>query len=456
MDMGDDNMFGYLGHRLGNKGMTSDPIKIAPGMVYIDLDSKSRRGIYNANKKGASLIISNKNVSNPSIPIVQVKDIEETYLTLLNLLYERPIDKVSIVAVYGGSKGQLVVRLLDEIFANHFSKPNERKELKDFAYALVSEKFNSIAEKFFYYVLLCLSNDMTTIPFSYSDELKRFQSLLRPRYDCYILIDESPIKNKGMYCFTPGKPLFINIDDPHILKAIDGEFENIAITYGLNKKAAVTATSIEYGEITKFNYCLQRTFYSKSGSIIEPFEVPISIKGLGIGKVYSALSAISCALYYDIDMECVKETLYQFDDKGRDFSIIKYDNFILIDSYCLTERDYREAFEMLQMLDYRSLYVIIPDFSSYRKEFNQLLVDLINEWNLSLDIKELYILCGEKQEVQDKNLGIFKNVKVRYFDQLSKAIGCSIKYLSDKDVLLILGGDEMNSSQSIIELMSAK
>ncbi|HCJ57315.1 MAG TPA: hypothetical protein DHV55_08095 [Clostridiaceae bacterium] len=184
--------------------------------------------------------------------------------------------------------------------------------------------------------------------------------------------------------------------------------------------------------------------------------MPISIKGLGIGKVYSALSAISCALYYDIDMECVKETLYQFDDKGRDFSIIKYDNFILIDSYCLTERDYREAFEMLQMLDYRSLYVIIPDFSSYLKEFNQLLVDLINEWNLSLDIKELYILCGEKQEVQDKNLGIFKNVKVRYFDQLSKAIGCSIKYLSDKDVLLILGGDEMNSSQSIIELMSAK
>ncbi|MDD2481211.1 MAG: hypothetical protein WCY24_04540 [Lutispora sp.] len=308
-------MFGCLGHKLGVKGFTSNPLNVKSGMIYIDLDSKNRSNIYNAYNNGASQIITNKSISDPSIPIIVVKDIEAAYLALLNLAYEKPLEKINFVGIYGDNRGDLVTRMLDAIFACYFSQPAIKKELTNFTYALVSEKLKSIAEKFFYYILLCLSNNTSIIPLNYSIDLVRFESLIKPRYDCNILIDECQTTDNIIYNNNSSKPFIINIDEPNILQVINVENENIVITYGLNKKAAVTATSIEYDEITKFNYCLQRTFYSKSGRIVEPFEVPISLKGLGINKIYSALASISCALYYDIDLSCIKRALDQVEDK---------------------------------------------------------------------------------------------------------------------------------------------
>lgn len=89
MYIGVDNMFRHWGQILGNKRMTTDSENSAPGMIYIDMYQKSRKGIYKAYKNGASLIITDKSVSDPQIPIIKVKDIEETYFTLLNLLYGR-------------------------------------------------------------------------------------------------------------------------------------------------------------------------------------------------------------------------------------------------------------------------------------------------------------------------------------------------------------------------------
>lgn len=453
MYIGVDNMFRHWGQILGNKRMTTDSENSAPGMIYIDMYQKSRKGIYKAYKNGASLIITDKSVSDPQIPIIKVKDIEETYFTLLNLLYGRPIDNINLVGVYGGGKGDLVVNLLDGIFAKHFTSSVAKIELTDFTYAVVSDKFKSTAEKLFYYILLCISNNIRIIPINYCSDIKRYELVLKPRYDCNILIDECPMEEREIYSTNSEKPLFINIDNPYILKAIDGEIKNIVITFGLNKKAAVTATSIEHGEITKFNYCLQRTFCSKSGTMIEPFELPVSIKGLGINKVYSALAAISCALYYDIRLECIREALYEYDDKGRDFSIVKHDSFILINSYCITENDYKETFEKMQMLDYKDLYIIISDSKLYHKDFRRFVFSLANEWSISLDIKELTIVLDEKSNIIEDYQQFPDNLQIKCFEQLSKALMSIIGHLSDRDVLLILGGDEIYSSQFIIELL---
>jgi len=454
MDKGVDNMFRHWGQIFGKKRMTTDADNSAPGMIYIDIDHKSRKGIYKAYKNGVSLIITDKSVSDPQIPVIKVKDTEETYFILLNLLYGRPIDKINLVGVYGGGKGDLIVNLLDGIFAKHFTNSVEKIELTDFTYAVVSDKFKSTAEKLFYYILLCISNNIKIIPINYCSDIKRYELVLKPRFDCNIIIDECTVEDNLIHGIGSEKPLFINIDNPYILKAIDGENENIAITFGLNKKAAVTATSIEYGEITKFNYCLQRTFCSKSGTLIEPFELPVSIRGMGINKVYSALAAISCALYYDIGLECIKEALYEYDDREGDFSIVKHDNFILINSYCITENDYKETFEKMQMLDYKGLYIIISDSKLYFKDFRKFVFSLANEWSISLDIKELIVISDEKiDEIEDFEQ-FPNNIKVKYFDQLSKAVINIIGHLADRDVLLVLGGDEVYSSQLIIELLN--
>lgn len=452
-DTGDDNMFGHLGHIVGESRVTLEADSITPGTIYIDMDKRTRKGIYKAYKNGASLIITDKNVSDPRIPTIRVKDTEETYFSLLNLLYGKPIDKISLIGVYGGNKADVVVKLLDGVFAKYFAKSVENREFTDFAYTIISNKLKYAAERLFYYIALCVSRNIKIIPINSCRGLKRFEEILKNRYDCNILIDENTIEKCEMYSIGKGKVLIINIDNPYILKAIDGQKENIAITFGLNKKAAVTATSIEYGEITKFNYCLQRTICSKSGRTIEPFEVPMAIKGLGINKIYSALAAISCALYYDVDMECIKEALCQYDDSGRDFSIVNYDDFTFINSYCMTENDYKETFEKIQMLDYKDLHIIISGSQLHHRCFSNYFLNLVNEWSSSLDIKELIILSNQNQDTITDNNKFPANIHIKYFDQLAKALMSSIRYLSGKDILLVIGGDEMSSAQYIIELL---
>lgn len=447
-------MFEYWGDILGKGKITTDSDSVTPGMIYVDINAKSRKNIYKAHKKGASIIVTDKNISNPNIPVIKVKDIEEAYFTLLNMLYERPIDMISLIAVHGGIKGDFIVKLLNGVFIKHFAKSSDCIKLNEFTYAFFTEKSKSIAEKLFYYILLCISNDIKVIPVNYSNDYARFNKLLKRRYDCRILIDENGERENHEIETIEGQTLFVNIDNPNILKRIDEQKDNIVITFGLNKKAAVTATSIEYGEITKFNYCLQRAFHTKTGNIVEPFEMPIAINGLGINNVYSALAAISCALYYDIDLECIKDVLSKYEDKGRDFSITRFKDFILINSYCMTEKDYREAVEKMQMLDYENLHIIISTLYFDIDNVEKLISELINEWGVSLNIKEIIVLLKDEKMAYKDYMKLLENgISIKYYEQLPNVVCNVINNITDRDVVLILGQDEICSAQYIFELM---
>lgn len=49
------------------------------------------------------------------------------------------------------------------------------------------------------------------------------------------------------------------------------------ITYGLNGKTTVTASSIDDVESLCFSYCLQRAVFTIAGTVVQPFEIPIKI-----------------------------------------------------------------------------------------------------------------------------------------------------------------------------------
>lgn len=52
-----------------------------------------------------------------------------------------------------------------------------------------------------------------------------------------------------------------------------------ALTYGLNEKTTVTASSIDDVEGLCFSYCLQRVIFTIKGNIVQPFEKPIRVEG---------------------------------------------------------------------------------------------------------------------------------------------------------------------------------
>jgi UDP-N-acetylmuramate-alanine ligase len=65
------------------------------------------------------------------------------------------------------------------------------------------------------------------------------------------------------------------------------------ITYGLNGKTTVTASSIDDMENLRFSYCVQRAIFTMSNTIIQPFEMPLTVSGQS-DDVYYYLPAFTC------------------------------------------------------------------------------------------------------------------------------------------------------------------
>lgn len=65
------------------------------------------------------------------------------------------------------------------------------------------------------------------------------------------------------------------------IQKINFKCDNIyPITYGLNGKTTVTASSIDDMEGLSFSYCLQRAIFTLSQTLVQPCEIPIQAEGI--------------------------------------------------------------------------------------------------------------------------------------------------------------------------------
>jgi UDP-N-acetylmuramate-alanine ligase len=86
------------------------------------------------------------------------------------------------------------------------------------------------------------------------------------------------------------------------IQSINFQCEKIyPITYGLNGKTTVTASSLDDIEGLCFSYCLQRAIFTISNSLIQPFEKPVKVIGKS-EEVYYYLAAITCLILLGFDI----------------------------------------------------------------------------------------------------------------------------------------------------------
>ena len=447
---------------LNSERITADIDYIKPGAIYIDMHINSEHDLCFAYDKGAKLIITSKKIFNSSLPLVRVQNVEKTFLKLLNTVYDNPLGKVGFITIFGGNRSNTIAGILDFIFKkNHFQKMQD-KGLHNILINL-TPMINSLnVEEFFYYVLGCVLQNISKIPVPSDSNYQLIEPMITKNIECIIIEDCAYLNIADISNEKSNKPIIINNDKPYALTIINGRADNLIITYGLNKKAAVTATSIDYGENTMFNYCLQRTFYSKTGKKIEPFEIPLFIRGLGINRIYAALAAISCALYYDIDIKTIKKSLLNYEGLNRDFSIKEYDSFTLIDNYCTTYLDFKETFEILQYVDYQGLHLLLSNKMINDDKSELIIVNSIREIAMNVNIREISIVTFAKNEKRNKCYEEFEqlekelNIRISFFNELLNAITYFISVMKKKDALLILGGEEFILSKIIIELILDK
>lgn len=454
-------MHKVLPYNFGVNSITTDINCITPGMIYVDINHKSLDDFFVVFQNGASLIITDSSFFDNNLPIVKVKNVEWAYFNLLNILYENILNKVSFIAVYGGSQGNIIVNILNTIFKKCCFSINQSDCNTTFFNA--QAKLNSGFECFFHHIIDCFIHGINTIPVSmdFDSGDNPLKGFISGNIDCLILENGPYLDIIDKSCEAVKKPIITNIDKPNNLALINKN-EDFIITYGLSKKASVTATSIDYGEYTNFNYCLQRSFMSKTHKVLEPFETPLSIRGLGINRIYSALAAISCALYYDMDMKHIEESLMEYSEKGRNLLIKGYEKFTLIDNFCIDYSGVKETFEMVQLLDYQSLYMLISYklFSKIQSEpeIARNFLELI----MSANVKEIVISDFALGCDKDLNFKIVmevskqNNIDLKMVSGLANAITHILNNIDKKDALLILGGKEFNTSKIITELLLAE
>lgn len=67
------------------------------------------------------------------------------------------------------------------------------------------------------------------------------------------------------------------------------------ITYGLNGRTTVTASSIDDRDGLCFSYCLQRAIFTLSQTLVQPCEIPIRVEGMHDDVGYY-LAAYTCLI----------------------------------------------------------------------------------------------------------------------------------------------------------------
>ena len=315
-------------------GVTADPQKVRPGMIYVDLSCRrNRRRIYEAYEKGAYMIFTPYNISDPALPVIKVESPRDTLCMLFEKFFEKQKSNAKLIGVFGESDKSILVGMLQSIFSG---KDNSRF-------------------------------DMDIIPITINTNENNLFYLDSMSFDSAILTDRCALGkccgNKPAADFVSGltevRAVIMNNDEYHEINVSENCKRAGLITYGLNKKAVATASSIDVDEITCFNYCVQRSFLSGSGARIEPFEIPVRLNVLGSHSIYNALAAITCGLYYDLDISDIKESIESYKGSARHFQKIYEDGFTVIDNYCNSAYDYTAAFDSIQILSYENLVLVI-------------------------------------------------------------------------------------------------
>lgn len=452
-------------------GVTADWQKVLPGMVYVDLqENKSRKELLNAYNNGASVIFTTQNITNPELPVIKVNNVYETMLLMLNKYFHNPQDKVKLVAISGSNDKDIVLDLLHKVLGKKDKalSSNEKNDFYNYFNSLNSMTIEDMYER----LNKIVSTGEHFMPLIVDYKLKYFKFINSFKFDCALITgvnnfdvgDQNYVLEsiRGFVSQIPdNKPIILNNDDDMVLKALAGSKNTIVITYGLNKKSAVTATSIDVNQQTTFNYCLQRSFTTNNGNRVEPFEMPISMNILGSRSIYNALAVITCALYYDVDIELIKTTLVSYVAPSRRFEISDIQGVTVLDNYCSSIGELDKTLEGIQLLNYNKLRLVLAVNKNESEQSIEDLIKLMSQWCSILGIDEV-ILCGcldinskviplSINDVRRLKKALNSFVQIKYFDKLQDAIENIVVSVNEGEMLILAGGEEMNSAKSLFE-----
>lgn len=331
------------------------------------------------------------------------------------------------------------------------------------AYHIVKEILANCGYKFLYnnvtFSILTNEDDFILI----FDLTKGIAEKIKGLNLCLDIIIDSGLNKKDYYnpsiraLVKKSKYFIMNIDEKDSVNILSENIESLILTYGLNKKATVTASSLTIDRDIKTNICLQRECTTIKGNKIEPMEFPITIDLVGRSNFYNSLAAIAFGLIYGIPIENIKSSLLNIKVNSRLLEKIYHKDCIILANYCKDSSDYNFVFEEIQYMKHNDLYVIkgIDEDEEFFKIKSNLKV--IFDWQEVFNIKKLFLFLDKKNSLITRNIeSLLSNQILDYsfYTELQECVFSAINSLNKGDILLILGKDAVKEVKDIICLIN--
>lgn len=469
------------------KGITSDSRQVRKDYAFVALTGENKDGnkfIDEAVKSGAVIVYTEKDIYRKDCIIKKVSDGRKKLAELCNEFYGYPSEKLLVIGVTGTNgkttTTNLIYHILKEagiavgIIGTLHIKIGEKQ--------YPSKLTTPITEDIYYYLNRMVEENLRVAVLEVSSHGLKTNRVHGVKFDIAIhtninqdhlnfhktITDYIKSKKKLFDSLAAGKIALINHDDNYGLKMLEGNNEILIISYGLNSKSTVTASSIDTDFLTSFNYCLQRGITTLSGVEIEVFEYPINSNLLGNHNIYNALSAISTCLLLDVPIEEIAKAIKSYPPVTRRMEIIYKDKYTVIDDYCHNPASYEAVFHTVQNLQYNNLYIVNGIRGSRGLDINRRNAEVLKQWYEILNVKKLIITdsvdCVDNlNRVSDEERQVYFEVLkdssflFKYEASLRNAIKEILKELKPNDILLLLGAQSMDKGKSIfLDLINEK
>ncbi|MTI65133.1 MAG: UDP-N-acetylmuramoyl-L-alanyl-D-glutamate--2,6-diaminopimelate ligase [Firmicutes bacterium] len=463
------------------KGITSDSRKIKEGYAFVAIEGYKFDGnnfIKQAIKKGAAIVYTEKNISSEKVKIIKVINARKKLAELLNIFYDYPSEKLHLIGVTGTNGKTTTSHIVDEIFSysgfktgligtmgikykdvykeSKLTTPDPEtlfKTLNDFVnngIEFVTMEVSSHALNFFRtYGLEFDVAIHTNIEKDHINLHKTFEKYVETKKTLFDSLNRN-------------KLAIINIDDKNGIELIKNNDKALVITYGLNKKASITASTLQSNNNISFNLCIQRGITTYNGIEIEPFEFKLYLNLLGKHNIYNTLAAVSAALYFGIDIDIIRKSLEGFTGISRRLEKIYDNDFLVIDDFCHNPSSYAAVLETIQSLKYNKIIMVNSIRGNRGIEINEDNVKEICSWIPMLGETKVILSLSEdtvtnKDTVSKEELKIYEKIltekKIQYkvFNTLTNSIKEALKQVNKDDIILLLGAQGMNDGRIILK-----